>query len=351
MNPVFNEWLELILRWAHVFAGIMWVGATFYFTWLDGRFTELEENAAKNPDEKNPEKFVWMVHSGGFYLVEKQKNPKLMTQTLHWFKWEAATTWITGILLFGLLYYHRGILVNFEDEQSRASGWFFGICTLIAAYSPLVFDKVWVRGQNRSVAFRILYSSLAAIGHVVGWIGLLVIYVFLGNTFLPHSLFGFIGWFTGSATCLSVFFLIAGWLVYDTLWNSRLFANEIVGAVISFGLIVMVSWGSSHYFSARGAYMQLGAMMGTIMAANVWMRILPAQRRMVAALKAGTPPNLEEGARAKARSKHNAFIVIPVVFLMISNHYPGTYGSPKNWIILSVLVLVGWGVAKLIRGA
>ena len=92
-------------------------------------------------------------------------------------------------------------------------------------------------------------------------------------------------------------------------------------------------------------------MMGTIMAANVWMRILPAQRRMVAALKAGQEPNLAEGARAKNRSKHNSFIVIPVVFIMISNHYPGTYGSPHSWLILSALVLVGWGAAKIIRKA
>jgi uncharacterized membrane protein len=106
-----------------------------------------------------------------------------------------------------------------------------------------------------------------------------------------------------------------------------------------------------HYFSGRGAYLQIGAMMGTIMAANVWMRILPAQRRMVAALKENREPDLNEGARAKARSKHNSFIVVPVVFTMISNHYPSTYGSSGNWIILSVLILLGWGAAKLIRGA
>jgi uncharacterized membrane protein len=99
-----KDWVELILRWVHVFAGIMWVGATFYFTWLDGRFTELEHKAKDDPN-KAPEKFVWMVHSGGFYLVEKQKNPQLLTQTLHWFKWEAATTWLTGFMLFGYMYY------------------------------------------------------------------------------------------------------------------------------------------------------------------------------------------------------------------------------------------------------
>lgn len=273
MNPVFNEWLELILRWAHVFAGILWVGATFYFTWLDGRFTELEEKAKENPDDKNPDKFVWMVHSGGFYLVEKQKNPKLLPHTLHWFKWEAATTWLTGFLLFGLMYYHRGLLVNFEDAP-------------------------------------------------------------IGKT---------------PAIWLSLGMLIVGWAVYDLLW--KFLKSEIAGVFISYSLVVVAAYFSCKYFSGRGAYLQIGAMFGTIMAANVWMRILPAQRRMVAALKASTPPNLEEGARAKARSKHNTFIVIPVVFIMISNHYPGTYGSPKNWIILSALVLVGWVAAKVIRRA
>ena len=272
MAPAMNEWLELALRWAHVFAGIMWVGATYYFTWLDGRFVELEEKAAKNPNAKDAEKFVWMVHSGGFYLVEKQKNPQLMNQTLHWFRWEAAITWMTGILLFGLMYYHGSLLISLDD-------------------SPI--------------------SNAAAI-----W--------------------------------LSVGMIAAGWLVYDLLW--KLCRNEWAGILVSYALVVLAAYVSCHYFSGRGAYLQLGAMFGTIMAANVWMRILPAQRRMVAALKAGTPPNLAEGARAKARSKHNSFIVIPVVFIMISNHYPvATHGY--SWVILSVLVIVGWVAAKIIRRA
>jgi len=273
MNQNLGWWIELAVRWTHVFAGIMWVGATYYFTWLDGRFVELEEKAKKNPDDKNPEKFVWMVHSGGFYLVEKEKNPKLMSQTLHWFKWEAGITWMTGIFLFGLMYYHGSLLVSFEDA--------------------------------------------------------------------PISL--------KAAVWLSLGMITAAWVLYDLLW--KFCKNDWVGLIISYALVVAAAYFSCKYFSGRGAYMQLGAMMGTIMAANVWMRILPAQRRMVAALKAGTPPNLDEGARAKARSKHNSFIVIPVVFIMISNHYSGTYGSTHNWQILSVLVLVGWFAAKLIRKA
>jgi len=271
MNPHLNEWLELALRWAHVFAGIMWVGTTYYFTWLDGRFADLEEQSkGAKPGEKQ---FVWMVHSGGFYAVEKQKIPQLMPPMLHWFKWEAAITWITGFLLFALLFYHGGYLVSLED---------------------------------------------APIGK-------------------------------GAAIGLSVGLLLTGWAVYDVLW--RLCKSDALGVAISYAFVVVTAWVCCKYFSGRAAYMQLGAMFGTIMAANVWMRILPAQRRMVAALKAGQQPNLEEGARAKTRSKHNTFIVIPVVFTMISNHYSGTYGSRYNWIILSMLVLVGWVAAKLIRRA
>jgi uncharacterized membrane protein len=273
MSHDFNWWIELAVRWTHVFAGIMWVGATYYFTWLDGRFTELEERAKRHPEEKNPEKLVWMVHSGGFYLVEKEKNPRLQAQTLHWFKWEAAVTWITGILLFILMYYRGSLLVAFEDA--------------------------------------------------------------------PISL--------KMAVWLSIGMIAAAWVLYDLLW--KFCRNEIAGLAVSYALVLAAAYFSCKYFSGRGAYMQLGAMMGTIMAANVWMRILPAQRRMVAALRAGTAVNLDEGARAKARSKHNSFIVIPVVFIMISNHYSGTYGSPHAWLILSALVLVGWFAAKLIRRA
>jgi uncharacterized membrane protein len=270
MGMGFNGWLELALRWAHVFAGIMWVGATYYFTWLDGRFVELEEKASKG---ENAEKYVWMVHSGGFYLVEKQKRPQMMPQTLHWFKWEAALTWLTGFLLFTVLYYRGGLMTSGEDS-------------LIT---------------------------------------------------------------TGQAIWISVGMLIAGWVLYDLVW--KFCKNEMAGVVICYGLIVAAAWTACHFFSGRAGYLQLGAMMGTIMAANVWMRILPAQRRMVAALTAGREPDLREGAAAKARSKHNSFIVVPVVFTMISNHYFILYGSRYNWMILCGLVPVGWLAAKIIRRA
>jgi len=267
----FIEWLELALRWAHVVAGILWVGTTYYFTWLEGRFSALEEQSKDAPPGEK--QFVWLVQSGGFYAVEKQKIPQLMPSTLHWFKWEAGITWVTGFLLFGLLFYHGGYLINFEEP-------------------PI--------------------SKGAAIG-------------------------------------LSFGLLLASWVVYDLLW--KFCRNELIGIAVSYVLIVATAWVCCKYFSGRAAFMQLGAMLGTIMAANVWMRILPAQRRMVAALKAGQQPNLEAVARAKVRSKHNTFIAVPVVFTMISNHYFVLYGSKYNWLYLSGLVLVGWVTAKWVRRA
>jgi uncharacterized membrane protein len=275
MDLDFNEWTKLIIRWVHVFAGIMWVGTTYFFTWLDGRFVELEQQAGGEKAPAKPEKEVWMVHSGGFYRVEKQKVPRVMPEKLHWFRWEAAITWLSGILLLFMVYFHGGLMINFED-------------------SPIT--------QKTAV-----------------W--------------------------------LSMGLLIASWPIYDLLWF-KLIKNETVGIVVSFALIVALNWWLARLFSGRAAYMQLGGMLGTIMVSNVWMRILPAQRRMVAALKAGIEPDQAEAARAKNSSRHNTFIVIPVVVIMISNHFPTiTYGHHYNWVILSGLVLVGWWAAKLIRRA
>jgi uncharacterized membrane protein len=245
----FKEFIHLLLRWTHVFAGILWVGTTYYFTWLDGRFSELETkpgDTKSNPNAKS-EKNVWMVHSGGFYRVEKQIVPNVMPEKLHWFKWEAALTWLSGILLFVLVYYHGKIMVDFEDARIKE-------------------------------------------GMAVFW-----------------------------SICLIMF----GWVVYDLILAKLFLKNEMLGISVSYGVIVALTFGLFYYFSRRAACLQLGAMLGTIMTSNVWMRILPAQRRMVAALGQGKEPDQAEARRAKARSKHNTFIVIPVVFLMLSPHFPG----------------------------
>jgi uncharacterized membrane protein len=245
-----RDWLNLILRWTHVFSAIMWVGQTFFFTWLDRRFHD--------------EQHVWMVHSGGFYIVDKQKVPKLLPQALHWFKWEAAMTWLSGICLIILVYYTGGIMTT------------------------------WTQ--------------------------------------IGVSIAGF----------------VIGWFVYDLLWISPLARYEIVLVVISYLLLVAAIYGYAQVFDGRSLYLQTGAMLGTFMAWNVWVRILPAQRQLIAATKAGQEPDMRLADRAKQRSKQNTFIVLPVVMMMLSQHFPiATRGF--DWIVLCVLILAGWGVANVIR--
>ena len=271
IDPTLSEWLNVLFRWTHVFAGIMWVGTTYYFTWLDARLTEEEKAAAATG--VTPQ--VWMVHSGGFYVVERRKTPDLASRTLHWFRWEAGMTWLSGFALLVLIYYLGGG----------------------ALIDPDVFD-----------------ISL------------------------------------GKAVALGIGVILACGFIYDMMMLSPLGRHEKLFAAIAYVLIVIVVFGLTRVFSARAAYIHLGAIFGTIMAANVWMHILPAQRKMIAALNEGRKPDERLSAQAKLRSKQNTFMAVPVVFIMISNHFPGvTYGDRYNWIILSVLVLVGWTAAKFIR--
>jgi uncharacterized membrane protein len=273
IDPTISEWLNLILRWVHVFAGIMWVGTTYYFTWLDARLTE-EEKAVANTGSAAQ---IWMVHSGGFYVVEKRKVPDLASRMLHWFRWEAGTTWLSGFALLVLVYYIGGGALIDPDVREMSVG--------------------------------------AAVGIGIG-------------------------------------LLIVGWIVYDLMMISPLGKNEKLFAAISYLMLVGICYGLTRVFSGRAAYIHVGALMGTIMAANVWMRILPAQKKMIAAINEGRKPDDALSAQAKLRSKQNTFMAVPVVFLMISNHFAGvSYGQSNNWIILSVLVLLGWIAAKFIRRA
>lgn len=273
LDPTLSEWLNLLFRWVHVFAGIMWVGTTYYFTWLDARLTE-EEKAALNTGV-TPQ--VWMVHSGGFYVVERKKVPDLVSRTLHWFRWEAFMTWLSGFALLVLIFYLGGGALIDRDVRDLS---------------------------------------------------------------------------VGVAVALGIGVIIAGGFIYDMMHLSPLGRNEKMFAAVAYVLIVALSFGLTRIFSARAAYIHIGAIFGTIMAANVWMHILPAQKKMIAALKEGRKPDERLSAQAKLRSKQNTFMAVPVVFIMISNHYPGvTYGERYNWIILSVLILLGWIAAKFIRRA
>ena len=227
----------------------MWIGQTYFFTWLDHTLHE-------EPD-------VWMVHSGGFYIVQKHGLDALRSQKLHWFKWEAATTWLSGITLFGLVYYMGGLI------------------------------------SGRSI-----------------WI--------------------------------SMGLLIGAWFVYDALW--MFVRNERAGLMVSAVLLFHYIYLCTRLFDGRAAYMQVGATMGTLMAWNVWVRILPGQKKMIDAVAAGQQPDMRYAERARQRSKQNTFMVVPVVFIMISNHFPvATYGSQYNWMVLVVLVLLGWGAASILR--
>jgi uncharacterized membrane protein len=273
LDPTLSEWLNLLFRWTHVFAGIMWVGTTYYFTWLDARLTEEEKAVASTGAPAQ----VWMVHSGGFYVVDKRKVPDLASRTLHWFRWEAAMTWLSGFALLVLIYYLGGGALIDRDVYDISLGW---------------------------------------------------------------------------AVVLGIGVIIASGVVYDVMMASPLGRHEKAFAVIAYVLIVALAFGLTRIFSARAAFIHVGAIFGTIMAANVWMHILPSQKKMIAALNEGRKPDERLAARAKLRSKQNTFMAVPVVFIMISNHFPGvTYGDRYNWVILSVLVLVGWIAAKFIRRA
>lgn len=272
MSFPIREWLNLSARWLHVFAGIMWVGQTYYFTWLDAQFTKLEKKAAADGTASS----VWMVHSGGFYTVEKQKSLGVGAEQVRWFRWEALVTWLGGMTLLFLAYYMGSGLID-----------------------PDVADISKPMG--------------IAIG--------------LGS-------------------------LVVGWLIYDLAVRSTLGQSESGFAVFAFAMTAALSWGLIHVFSGRAAYIHMGAVYGTIMVANVWFRILPAQRQMVVAAAAGAQFDSSLGAQAKLRSKHNTFMAVPLVFLMLSEHYPvATYGNRYGWQVLMALVLVGWLAAKVIREA
>ena len=270
MDFQLSEWLNLIVRWIHVFAGILWIGQTYYFTWLDHRLSTALAEAGENPGGK-----VWMVHSGGFYVVEKKQMLEVLPRKLWWFRWEAMTTWVTGMILLVIVYYMGGVLVD---------------------------DSV----ANISV---------------------------------------------GAGVAIGLGLLILSWTVYDLLDSSPLGRSQIAFAVISYLLTTAVAYGLSRTLSGRAAYIHVGSMFGTIMAANVWMRILPGQRKMIAAMQQGRKPDAALAERAKRRSKQNTYMVVPLVFIMLSNHFPSTYGSRYNWAILAVIILVGWGAAKILRNA
>ena len=259
---VYSEWLHLIVRWVHIIVGVAWIGTSFYFNWLDSR---LERD---DPDFKHLDGYLWSVHSGGFYRIEKLKGPpKKLPKVLHWFKWEAYATWISGFVLLILVYY-----LNASSMMLGASG--------------------------------IILTSFQAI-------------------------------------LISIFLLIGSWLLYDYLCKNVLKDNEQTLIATGVLLFVLLSYFLTQIYGSRAAYIHVGAIIGTIMAANVFRVIIPAQRNLVSSAENKQKPNLNLSLEAKNRSIHNNYFTLPVLFIMISSHFSFTYGAVNNWLILAVISIAG----------
>ena len=266
MEAYILDWLSLLVRWLHLIAGVAWIGASFYFVMLDNSLASpsRDEDAKRGVFGE-----LWAVHGGGFYVSQKfligPKGEPLST-SLHWSKWEAYTTWLSGMALLALIYW-------------------------LGASAYLI---------DRNV--------------------------------MPLS--------TAGAIAISIAFIGGGWLVYDALCRA-LEGRENVLALLVFVFVMACAWALFHLFSARAAYIHVGAMIGTMMVANVFFHIIPGQKQMVADIRAGKEPDPRPGIVGKQRSVHNTYFTLPVLFTMISNHYPMTYSHPQGWLILGVIMLAG----------
>ena len=260
IDPYWEDWLELGFRWLHVVAGLVWIGTSFYFVALDNHLgrPRVEEEGVGGES--------WEIHGGGFYRISKYRvAPAELPEPLHWFKWEAYTTWLSGFGLLVVLYYWN-------------------------AETYLI---------DRSVAD---IPVAAAIG-------------------------------------ISLIGLAAAWVVYDLA--CLLFRSDAVVGLLLVALVVGSAYGAGLVFSGRAAYLQVGAMLGTIMAANVLFNIIPAHWELIRAKEAGREPDAAPGLEAKRRSVHNNYLTLPVVFTMISNHFAFTYQHDHAWLVLVALALIG----------
>ncbi|PKR49684.1 urate hydroxylase PuuD [Thalassospira marina] len=262
MDILFQDWINLILRWAHVITGIAWIGSSFYFVWLD---LSLRKRPGMDDGVYGE---AWMVHGGGFYHVNKwMVAPAKMPDDLHWFKYEAYFTWLTGFTLLVTMYY-----------------W--------SAESYLIDPSV-----------------------------------------MPMT-----KW---DAILTGLISLVAGWFIYDFICKSPIGRKTSTLAIALFIQIMAFAWLYTHVFSGRGAFIHVGALIGTMMAANVFRIIIPNQKKVVASLMAGEKPDPALGLQAKQRSTHNNYLTLPVLAMMISNHYPMTYAHDHSWIVIGLILIVG----------
>lgn len=257
------EWLSLLVRWLHVITGVAWIGASFYFNFLENN---LEREGEKKEGILGD---LWAIHGGGFYFLEKYKvAPKIFPTHLHWFKWEAYMTWVSGISLMVLVYYMNADVYMIDPKVSDI-------------------------------------SSMTAI--VIGITSLIVV-----------------------------------WVVYDLLCKTPLVEKPFIFGLITLSLATLTSYGLCQYLNPRAAYMHVGAMVGTIMVANVFFVIIPSQKSLVTAMKeSGKKLDPKLGLQALRRSRHNNYMTLPVLFIMFSNHYPSTFGHQFNWAVLAVISIAG----------
>ena len=266
MDAHLVEFLSLLLRWLHVIAGIAWIGSSFYFIWLDNSLEPPPSNS--DAAKKGVAGELWAVHGGGFYNPQKYAvAPATLPERLHWFKWEAYTTWLSGTALLVVVY--------------------------------------WMRAQT----------------------------MMIDSAGMPLTAWQAIG--IGAGT------MIGAWLIYDGLCRSPLGKNDALLGLLVFGLLVLLAWGLDRLFSGRAAFIHVGSAVGTIMVANVFFVIIPGQKRMVAAMRAGTAPDPLDAKRGKQRSVHNNYFTLPVVFIMISNHYASTHGHAHAWAVLTLIAAAG----------
>jgi uncharacterized membrane protein len=241
--------MDLLFRWTHVVAGVLWIGHLYFFNFVNAQVAKTYDAEAK-----------------------KKVVPELMPRALYWFRWGAAYTWITGILLLGILYYMNGYLLEAGATTSK-----------------------------------------------------------------------------GVATAIGLGVLVAGFIAYDLLMGTPLKGNPVAVAVLGVVLTSGVGFFLGRILSPRAVYIHIGAMFGTIMAANVWMRIWPAQRKIIAALKAGQAPDAALVATAGTRSKNNTYLSVPLLLFMVSNHYPVVLlGGQPIALYVGAITAVGFGITWLL---
>ncbi len=255
-------WLELALRWLHVITGIAWIGASFYFIWLDNHLVKREGQEPGVAGE------LWAVHGGGFYNSRKfLVAPPEMPPGLHWFKYEAYFTWISGFLLLCTVYYYGASIYLIDASR--------------AALTP------------------------------------------------------------AEAVGIGLAFIAGGWLVYEGLCRSRIGDDPVLFSGLWFAALLAAAYGLTHLFSGRGGFIHVGAIIGTAMVGNVFFVIIPNQKKAVADLIAGRAPAARLGREAKQRSLHNNYMTLPVLLIMISNHYPMLTSGAANWLVLAALCICG----------